>query len=161
MQHRLSAEDTELVSWLVENHLIMSATAQKKDLSNPRIILNFASHVRNERRLIAIYLLTVADIRGTSPKLWNSWKGKLLEDLFWRTWRYLCGEPYAGGILETHKIRALELLQDDLTPTDAHKQFWSELDTTYFLQNEPQEICLLYTSPSPRDRTRSRMPSSA
>jgi len=140
MQHRLSAEDTELVSWLVENHLIMSATAQKKDLLDPRIILHFASHVRNERRLIAIYLLTVADIRGTNPKLWNSWKGKLLEDLFWRTWRYLCGEPYAGGTLETHKIRALELLQHDSTPTDAHKQFWSELDITYFLQNDPQEI---------------------
>ena len=140
MQHRLSAEDVELVSWLVENHLIMSATAQRKDLSDPKIISCFASHVRNERRLIAIYLLTVADVRGTGPKIWNAWKGKLLEDLFWKTWRYLCGKPYAGGILETHKIRALELLQDDPIPTGAHKQFWSELDTTYFLQNDPQEI---------------------
>ncbi|MGV7234797.1 MAG: [protein-PII] uridylyltransferase [Nitrosomonadaceae bacterium] len=140
-QHGLPAEDTELVTWLVENHLIMSATAQKKDLSDPEVISGFATHVRNERRLIAIYLLTVADIRGTSPKVWNTWKGKLLEDLFWATWRYLCGEPaYAGGTLENRKIRVLELLQLDSIPTDAHKQLWSELDTTYFLQNDPQEI---------------------
>jgi len=140
MQHMLSAEDSELVSWLVENHLIMSATAQKKDLSDPKIISCFASHVRNERRLAAIYLLTVADVRGTGPKIWNAWKGKLLEDLFWKTWRYLCHEPYAGGILENHKIRVLELLQHNPIPTGAHKQLWSELDTTYLLQNDPQEI---------------------
>jgi len=140
VQHRLSAEDAELVSWLVENHLIMSATAQKKDLSDPKVISCFATHVRSKRRLIAIYLLTVADIRGTGPKIWNTWKGKLLEDLFWATWRYLSGEPYAGGILENRKIRVLELLQHDPIPTDAHKQLWSELDITYLLQNDPQEI---------------------
>ena len=141
VQHRLSEEDAELVSWLVENHLIMSATAQKKDLSDPKVISYFATHVRNKRRLIAIYLLTVADIRGTGPKIWNTWKGKLLEDLFWATWRHLCGEPAdAVGILENRKIRALELLQHDPIPTDAHKQLWSELDTTYLLQNDAQEI---------------------
>ena len=140
-QHELSAEDTELITWLVENHLVMSATAQKKDLSDPEVIAGFATRVRNERRLIAIYLLTVADIRGTSPKVWNTWKGKLLEDLFWATWRYLCGAPaYAGGTLENRKIRALELLKFDSIPTDAHKQLWSELDTTYLLQHDPQEI---------------------
>lgn len=140
-QHKLSAEDTELITWLVENHLVMSATAQKKDLSDPEVIAGFATHVGNERRLIAIYLLTVADIRGTSPKVWNTWKGKLLEDLFWATWRHLCGAPsYAGGTLENRKIKALELLKFDSIPTDAHKQLWSELDTTYLLQHDPQEI---------------------
>ena len=139
--HSLSAEDTELVIWLVENHLTMSATAQKKDLSDPEVIASFATLVKNERRLIAIYLLTVADIRGTSPKVWNTWKGKLLEDLFWATWQYLCGEPaYASGTLENRKIRALELLKFDSIPKDAHKKLWSELDTTYLLQHDPQEI---------------------
>ena len=75
----------------------MSATAQKKDLSDPKVISYFATHVRNKRRLVAIYLLTVADIRGTGPKIWNTWKGKLLEDLFWATWRHLCGEPADAG----------------------------------------------------------------
>ena len=123
VQHRLSEEDAELVSWLVENHLIMSATAQKKDLSDPKVVSYFAKHVRNKRRLVSIYLFTVADIRGTGPKIWNTWKGKLLEGLFWATWRYLCGEPAdAVGILESRKTRALELLQHDSIPTDAHKQ---------------------------------------
>ena len=140
-QHGISVEDTELVTWLVENHLIMSATAQKQDLSDMEVIAGFAACVRDERRLIALYLLTVADIRGTSPKVWNTWKGKLLEDLFWATRRYLSGEPdYVGGALENRKIRVLELLQLEAIPADAHERLWSELDTTYFLQHDPQEI---------------------
>lgn len=140
-QHKISAEDTELVTWLVENHLIMSATAQKQDLSDMEVIKGFAKCVRNERRLIALYLLTVADIRGTSPKVWNTWKGKLLEDLFWATRRYLSGEPaYVGGALENRKIKVLELLQSEAIPADAHEQLWSKLDTTYLLQHDPQEI---------------------
>ena len=140
-EHGLSSEDTELVSWLVGNHLTMSAIAQKKDLSDPEVISDFATHVKNERRLIAIYLLTVSDICATSPKVWNTWKGKLLEHLFWETWRYLCGEPAkAGGTLENRKIKALELLQCDPIPADKYKQLWSELGTAYFLQNSLQEI---------------------
>ena len=140
-QHGISVEDTELVIWLVENHLIMSATAQKQDLSDTEVIAGFAKRVRNERRLIALYLLTVADIRGTSPKVWNTWKGKLLEDLFWATRRYLCGGPnYVVGTLENRKIRILKLLQLDAIPAGAHEQLWSELDTTYLLRHDPQEI---------------------
>ena len=79
-------------------------TAQKKDLSDVNVIAEFASRVANERRLIALYLLTVADIRGTSPKVWNAWKAKLLEDLFWATRRQLCGERMPARIYETAKI---------------------------------------------------------
>ncbi len=140
-QHGISVEDTELVTWLVENHLIMSATAQKQDLSDIEVIAGFAACVSDERRLIALYLLTVADIRGTSPKVWNTWKGKLLEDLFWATRQYLCGAPaYGGGTLENRKIRVLELLQLDAIPAGAHERLWSILDTTYMLQHDPQEI---------------------
>ena len=60
----------------------MSATAQKQDISDPDVIAAFAQRVGSERRLVALYLLTVADIRGTSPKVWNAWKAQLLEDLF-------------------------------------------------------------------------------
>jgi [protein-PII] uridylyltransferase len=74
--------DADLVAWLVEHHLVMSSTAQKQDLGDPEVISVFATLVRDERTLTALYILTVADIRGTSPQVWNAWKGKLLEDLF-------------------------------------------------------------------------------
>ena len=90
--HGLSTEDTALVVFLVEHHLTMSQVAQKQDLSDPEVILNFANTVKDERHLTALYLLTVADIRGTSPKVWNAWKGKLLEDLYRMTLRVLGGE---------------------------------------------------------------------
>src|SRR6185437_8308876 len=110
-QHGMPPEDTELVTWLVENHLVMSITAQKKDISYEGVIEDFATHVRDERRLIALYLLTVADIRGTSPKVWNSWKGKLLEDLFWATRRHLYGESISAvGTRNHRRNKALELL---------------------------------------------------
>jgi [protein-PII] uridylyltransferase len=71
-----------LIEFLVQHHLTMSRVAQKEDLSDPEVIARFARLVGTPRRLTALYLLTVADIRGTSPKVWNAWKGKLLEDLY-------------------------------------------------------------------------------
>jgi [protein-PII] uridylyltransferase len=91
-EHGLLPADAELVAWLVEHHLVMSATAQKQDMSDPEVINAFASKVGDDRHLVALYLLTVADIRGTSPKVWNAWKAKLLEDLFWITRRRLSGD---------------------------------------------------------------------
>src|SRR5215471_8226311 len=84
-KHGLPFEDAELVAWLVGQHLSMSAVAQKQDISDPNVIAAFADLVGNERRLVALYLLTVADIRGTSPLVWNAWKAQLLEDLFYAT----------------------------------------------------------------------------
>ena len=91
-QHGLSKEDSQLVSWLVASHLIMSSTAQKSDLSDPQVIEQFSSLMQDERHLTALYLLTVADIRGTSPKVWNAWKAKLLETLFLSTRGLLQGK---------------------------------------------------------------------
>ncbi|MDO8439042.1 MAG: [protein-PII] uridylyltransferase, partial [Telluria sp.] len=79
--HSIGSEDSELIVFLVEHHLTMSQVAQKQDLSDPDVIAAFAKLVKDERHLTALYLLTVADIRGTSPKVWNAWKAKLLEDL--------------------------------------------------------------------------------
>jgi [protein-PII] uridylyltransferase len=78
----LEHEDCELVSWLVEQHLLMSRTAQRKDLSDPATIQDFAGKVKSMRRLDHLYLLTMADIAATSPKLWNSWKNTLLWELY-------------------------------------------------------------------------------
>lgn len=140
-QHGMLTEDVELVAWLVENHLVMSMTAQKKDISDVNVIEDFASRVGHERRLIALYLLTVADIRGTSPKVWNTWKAKLLEDLFWATRRRLSGHATdAGTALRIRKNAALELLQADGVPPEAHERLWSALDPTYLLLHEPEEI---------------------
>ncbi len=87
--HLLSEADTELVAWLVEQHLRMSVTAQKQDISDPEVIHRFASLVGTRERLDHLYLLTCADIAGTSPKLWNAWKDRLLADLYFATRRAL------------------------------------------------------------------------
>jgi [protein-PII] uridylyltransferase len=139
--HGLSMEDSELVAWLVERHLYMSAVAQKRDLSDPAVISEFAHAVQNERRLIALYLLTVADIRGTSPKVWNAWKGKLLEDLFWSTRRYLGGDTDpAGSRLQARQTLALQKLRLYAVPEGAHAKLWSQLDTNYFLRHDARDI---------------------
>src|SRR5690606_29993711 len=90
--HGRSRQDSKLIVFLVEHHLTMSTVAQKQDLGDPEVIRSFADLVRDERTLTALYLLTVADIRGTSPKVWNGWKGKLLEDLYRATLNLLRGE---------------------------------------------------------------------
>ena len=87
--HQLSETDTELVAWLVEQHLRMSVTAQKQDISDPEVIHRFASLVGSRERLDYLYLLTCADIAGTSPKLWNAWKDRLLADLYFAARRAL------------------------------------------------------------------------
>ncbi len=99
----------------------MSQVAQKQDLADPEVIARFAALVGTERRLTALYLLTVADIRGTSPKVWNAWKGKLLEDLYRRTRRALGGQALgADAELEGRKREALRILQlYGLSPTGA------------------------------------------
>ena len=139
--HGLSQEDIELVTWLVEQHLTMSATAQKQDLSDPDVIAAFARIVGTDRRLVALYLLTVADIRGTSPKVWNAWKAKLLEDLFRATRRALdSGALPAENTLLARQERVLVKLRAYAIPEDAHLKFWDRLDDSYFLRHDEQEI---------------------
>ena len=140
-EHGLSREDTELVSWLVVNHLVMSATAQKQDIADPAVVSAFAQRVGNERYLVALYLLTVADIRGTSPKVWNAWKAKLLEDLFWATRRLLGGSGLSlTSSVQTRQDEARAKLRLYAVPEDAEKKLWTQLDDSYFLRHEPQEI---------------------
>lgn len=149
-QHGLSSEDADLVAWLVENHLTMSATAQKQDLSDPEVVAAFADKVACQRRLTALYLLTVADIRGTSPRVWNAWKGKLLEDLFFATQRRLEHAPETPDrYLQRRQQDALDILRLYAVPEEAHRILWARLDVGYFLRHDIQEIAwhtrLLYT----------------
>jgi [protein-PII] uridylyltransferase len=138
-RHELSEDDTEMVVWLVEQHLTLSATAQKQDLSDPDVIANFARTIRNDRHLVALYLLTVADVRGTSPKVWNAWKGKLMEDLFHLARRYL-SDGQSVDLLGEIRGEAAGLLNLYALSHDSYQLLWAQLDESYFLDHEAQEI---------------------
>ena len=121
----------------------MSAVAQKQDLSDPEVMRAFAAHGRQtERRLVALYLLTVADIRGTSPKVWNAWKGKLLEDLF----RADAARARAArrrarrGARRRSRPRRCACCACTRCPTRCKDSFWAQLDIAYFLRHDAQEI---------------------
>jgi [protein-PII] uridylyltransferase len=161
--HGVAKADTELVSFLVEHHLTMSQVAQKQDLADPSVIARFAALVGADRRLVALYLLTVADIRGTSPKVWNAWKSRLLEDLFRRTRRALGGQALgADAELEGRKRESLRILRlYGLSPT-AHEPLWKELDVVYFLRHSASDIawharCLLVHVRATRPIVRTRL----
>jgi len=139
--HGLSKEDTNLIVFLVAHHLTMSQIAQKQDLSDPDVIRSFAELVGDERHLTALYLLTVADIRGTSPKVWNAWKGKLLEDLYHMTLRVLGGESHStDSVLVNRKDEALKTLRLYSMDSHAHERLWKELDVGYFLRHDAADI---------------------
>jgi [protein-PII] uridylyltransferase len=140
-QHGIGKDDSNLIEFLVSEHLSMSRIAQKADLSDPEVISAFAKQVGNERYLTALYLLTVADIRGTSPKVWNAWKGKLLEDLYRYTLRVLGGRaPDADAEVESRKREALTLLALHAEPFESHKLLWNTLDVSYFMRHEAADI---------------------
>jgi len=142
-EHGLSHEDADLVAWLVADHLVMSSTAQKQDLSDPNVIATFARKMGAERRLSALYLLTVADIRGTSPKVWNNWKGKLLEDLFHATRAVLAGTSPTQTIMDSIEARQTEarrLLRLYAVPEGAEANLWRYLDMLYFQRHTAEEI---------------------
>ena len=129
------------MAWLVEAHLRMSSTAQKSDLSDPNVIEQFAHFVKTEKRLTALYLLTVADIRGTSPIVWNAWKARLLESLFYATKRVLNDETFS--VQHTIEIRkqeaALKLNRYGLS-VQSYQALWDNVGDAYFVRFEPDEI---------------------
>ena len=139
--HNLDKPDRELVEFLVEHHLSMSSFAQKRDLSEPSVIQEFADIVGTERRLTALYLLTVADIRGTSPKVWNAWKGKLLEDLYHYTLTALGSNVFdRQSVLTQRKNDAIALVRFSGISDEDRDRFWSTLDVAYFLRHEARDI---------------------
>jgi [protein-PII] uridylyltransferase len=140
-EHGLERHDTALVEFLVKHHLTMSQVAQKQDLADEAVIRGFADVVQSERWLVALYLLTVADIRGTSPKVWNAWKGKLIEDLFRSTRRLLGGGTVAASaVLEGRKQEALHILRLYGLSDDARNELWDQFDIVYFLRHSAQDI---------------------
>ena len=151
-QHGLEQEDIALIVWLVEHHLLMSSVAQKEDTSDPAIIARFAQTVQTERRLTALYLLTHADIRGTSPNVWNGWKSKLLKDLYFITLRTLQGITplQALGIDKRHE-EARSLLRQQGLEAGIENALWQNLDAAYFMRHSAEELAwhtrVLYQDP--------------
>lgn len=164
--HGLSKKDTELIVWLVKEHLTMSAVAQKEDISDPSTITAFCKRVGDARHLTALYLLTVADIRGTSPKVWNSWKARLLETLYRTTLNRLemlqGGDPdQLGDMVIQRKRDALTHLRFFALGDSVQAQFWKQLDDVYFLRHTDEEIawhtrCLYYRTHENKPVVRAR-----
>jgi len=138
-QHGVDRTDSEFVAWLVAMHLALSRTAQKEDISDPDVVTAFAARMKDERHLVALYLLTVADIRGTSPTAWNAWKGKLLEDLFHATRARLTGAVSIADITERQR-EALTALALHGLPEDAADALWAHLDERYFTRFDARDM---------------------
>ncbi|MFQ6021173.1 MAG: [protein-PII] uridylyltransferase [Acidiferrobacterales bacterium] len=137
-RHGLSDYDANFVRWLVRHHLVMSWTAQRHDIHDPEVVLEFARQVGNQERLDNLYLLTVADIRGTSPKVWNAWKGRLLSELYSAATR-IFRRGFATPLdlkAQTSELRneALSILQPKDLSQGLVENYWRQLDDVYFLR---------------------------
>ncbi|MGF6148911.1 PII uridylyl-transferase [Kingella potus] len=139
--HFMPAEDAELLCWLVEDHLLMSLTAQKEDIQDPAVIERFCRRVRTPERLSALYLLTVADIRGTNPKLWNSWKDSLLQTLFQTASRRLAGQSDSRAAVTGRRQSAAEQALAAAGYSEKQRRsLWQALGPAYFVRHRQSEI---------------------
>ena len=144
LEHGMSQYDARTVAWLVRHHLALSMTAQKKDLSDPQVINSFAALVGDQSHLDYLYVLTVADVRGTNPKLWNSWKATLFRDLYELTARALrrgLQNPIdREQLISESQAAARQILRDVGTPDDAVDDVWKLFTEEYFLRYRSEEI---------------------
>lgn len=142
--HGLGEEDTELLSWLVLAHLRMSSVSQRQDISDPEVISTFAGEVGSLRRLQCLYVLTVADVRGTNPELFNSWRDSLLRELYRATYKVLQPDTETpadlGDKAEQARHQATRLLDEAGVPAQRYTQLWSNLPQDYFARYAPEEI---------------------
>ena len=142
--HGLSAYDSALVSWLVKNHLVMSSTSQRQDIYDPDVLQQFAELVGNLTRLDYLFLLTIADIRGTNPQLWTSWKRTLIFDLYAGTRRALQSRVEVRQIRSEraadNRRQALALLGADGVDETMVQPLWQTLSEEYFQRHRPAEL---------------------
>ena len=140
----LSEEDRDLVVWLVREHLLMSRTSQREDISDPVVVNRFAERVRNQRRLDHLLVLTTADIAATSPKLWNSWKDSLMWELYRASTDALARGPEermdrAASVNETRR-EALALLSAQGMAEAQVEALWSTLPERAFLRLDADQL---------------------
>jgi len=143
-RHGVNEQDTELVVWLVLNHLIMSAVSQKKDISDPEIIQQFAQHMGDQLHLDYLLSLTVADINATNPTLWNAWRSSLLRQLHTETSRALrrgLENPVDKQVLVAKtRAAAAELLEYRGFTDEELDELWLERGEDYFLRERTEDI---------------------
>jgi [protein-PII] uridylyltransferase len=144
LEHGLSKYEARTVAWLVRNHLILSTTAQKKDIGDPDVVNEFASLVRDPIHLDYLYVLTIADVRGTNPKLWNSWKATLFRDLYELTSRALrrgLESPIdREQLIIEKKSQARESLAEAGVSDERIEAVWNLFNESYFLRHRPDEV---------------------
>jgi len=144
LEQGLSRYDARLVAWLVSNHLLFSITAQKKDIHDPQVIRDFAARVGDQTRLDYLYLLTVADVRATNPKLWNSWKASLFGEFYQATQRALrrgLENPIdKEELIAETQAQAIDLLRSWRLRERRIRKAWEPLTEEYFLRHTPAEI---------------------
>jgi len=144
LEHGMSRYDARLLAWLVRKHLLLSMTSQKKDLNDPGVVNEFARAVGDETHLNYLYVLTVADVRGTNPKIWNSWKGTLFWELYQLTKRVLrrgLARPIdAEELIQETQAQAQELLTQSHLGPETWNPIWLNFTDEYYLRHRPEEI---------------------
>ncbi|MBL4822362.1 MAG: [protein-PII] uridylyltransferase [Colwellia sp.] len=142
--HQMSKHDSKMVSWLVKHHLLMSVTAQRRDISDENVIRTFGEIVRDEAHLDYLYCLTVADMRATNESLWNSWKANLLQDLYFNTLRAfrrgLSKPVETRSKIRENQQQALAILAETKIDESELKALWREFRADYFLRYSPEQI---------------------
>ena len=144
LEHELPEKDTKLICWLVEQHLLMSVIAQRRDIYDPEVINDFAAKVRNKNNLNHLYMLTLADIRATNQNLWNDWKSSLLRELYLMT-RKALEEGLENKVdlhdrIVEHKQLALGLLSEDGYNQQDIKELWQRFDDSYFIRFKSAQL---------------------
>jgi [protein-PII] uridylyltransferase len=144
LEHGMTRYDARLVSWLVRQHLLLSMTAQKQDVNDPRVINEFAKTVGDQAHLDYLYVLTVADVRATNPDIWNSWKDTLFWELYKGTKRALRrgeADPIdRDELIAENKERAAEILSESPIASNRWRSIWNELNDEYFLRHRAEEV---------------------
>jgi len=143
--HGLTRHESKIVAWLVEHHLNMSVTAQRRDISDPNVIIEFAKTVRDEKHLNLLYCLTVADICATNEDTWNSWKASLLRDLYYKTLtmlrRGLENPPDIRDRIRDRKLKTLNALAPLGITAEMVRPLWKRFKLNYFFRYTSAQIC--------------------
>ena len=143
-RHGLQTQEISLLQWLIENHLLMSTISQREDTSDPDVIYQFAKHVGDQRHLDHLWVLTVADINATNPRLWTEWKGALMSNLYFETKQVLqsgLDQPTnRDAWVNDAKSSVLKILHQHSIDKKQAIKVWGDVDDQFFLRERAEDI---------------------